>query len=315
MVVLEIIGAEGKTPRFEKPEGPLIRIGRALDNDVIIDDPYVDAHHAMIELGDEEGWRVRDLGSKNGTIKGRHQVETSALASGDELIVGKTRVRIFSVDHRVEEAQSLHDLEHFLLGFNSMATLVPLLVAMAILPLFEIYFGSGGIEIKPDMFASAAMVGLVVPMVIAAFWSLLARLLRGESRFRVMLNITMMFALLSAVLSPIIQLAFYNFPGVGGATTVRVLISVVMLTIYLHFILVLSTRLKPTINRSVVALIAMLVMASFFVDRYSNRDDFRQFPVYDGAVYTPFVLVRHGSSAQAFQSGLGSVFDDADALA
>src|SRR5207248_6489631 len=46
--------------------GSRVRIGRAPDNDIVIDDPTVSGAHA--ELRDEAGhWVVTDLGSTNGT--------------------------------------------------------------------------------------------------------------------------------------------------------------------------------------------------------------------------------------------------------
>ena len=106
MVVIEIIGSEGKTPRFERPRQSVIHIGRALDNDVIIDDPYIDAHHIVLDTS-EEHWHVTDLDSANGTFKARNSIKTASVESGDELLIGKTHIRIFSVDHQVPAARSL----------------------------------------------------------------------------------------------------------------------------------------------------------------------------------------------------------------
>lgn len=44
--------------------GPF-RIGRAFDNDLILDDPYVCPHHAELRLTDD-GWLLTDVGSVNG---------------------------------------------------------------------------------------------------------------------------------------------------------------------------------------------------------------------------------------------------------
>ncbi len=49
------------------PAGGSLRIGRAADADLVIDHPSVSRAHA--ELGDAgAGWRLRDLGSKNGSF-------------------------------------------------------------------------------------------------------------------------------------------------------------------------------------------------------------------------------------------------------
>ena len=156
MVVIEIIGAEGKVPRFERPTQAVIRIGRALDNDVIIDDPYIDPHHIVLDVSDPDAWQVTDLESRNGTFKGHGAVTEQAIASGDELLIGKTRVRFFKVDHRVPAARSLNDLEHRLLAFNAIPALIGLMISLAVLPCIALYLNSAGTDIKLDRYVMAS---------------------------------------------------------------------------------------------------------------------------------------------------------------
>ena len=46
--------------------GPLISIGRASDNDVIVDDPKVSRHHRQLKL-QHGAYSLADLGSRNGS--------------------------------------------------------------------------------------------------------------------------------------------------------------------------------------------------------------------------------------------------------
>lgn len=48
-----------------------IRIGRATDNDVIIDDGHCAAHHAEPEIDADGRAGLRDLGTRNGIVNGR----------------------------------------------------------------------------------------------------------------------------------------------------------------------------------------------------------------------------------------------------
>ncbi len=63
-------------------------LGRHPESDVFLDDITVSRRHAVIER-DDEGWRVRDAGSLNGTYVNGERIEESRLADGDEIQVGR----------------------------------------------------------------------------------------------------------------------------------------------------------------------------------------------------------------------------------
>jgi hypothetical protein len=70
-------------------------IGRAKNNDLRLADPAVSRHHARIE-GDESGWRVVDLDSRNGTWVNGAAVRQAAIEVGDELSFGGVRFTVAS---------------------------------------------------------------------------------------------------------------------------------------------------------------------------------------------------------------------------
>ena len=45
-----------------------IKIGKAEDNDFIVNDPHVSRHHACLVREDHGCWLLEDLGSTNGTF-------------------------------------------------------------------------------------------------------------------------------------------------------------------------------------------------------------------------------------------------------
>jgi serine phosphatase RsbU (regulator of sigma subunit) len=69
-----------------------ICIGRSADNDIPILDPFCSGHHAAI-YPKEDGYVVRDNGSKNGTfLNGKKVLAETVLKKSDEVLVGSTRV-------------------------------------------------------------------------------------------------------------------------------------------------------------------------------------------------------------------------------
>jgi len=70
-----------------------LRIGRALDNDLVIADTRVSRYHAQI-VRDGDGSIVRDLGSTNGTAVAGRVVAEDRLSPGDTLSLGGYRIAV-----------------------------------------------------------------------------------------------------------------------------------------------------------------------------------------------------------------------------
>jgi hypothetical protein len=74
----------------------IVRIGRAPDNDIILDanhDREASGYHAELRR-EGNAWIVVDLGSRNGTFVGAERVDRRPLASGDEIALGAKGPRL-----------------------------------------------------------------------------------------------------------------------------------------------------------------------------------------------------------------------------
>jgi hypothetical protein len=67
-------------------------LGRHADCDLVLDDDSVSRRHASLTC-DSEGWLIRDLGSRNGTHVNGWRVAEAHVFDGDELLLGRTRLR------------------------------------------------------------------------------------------------------------------------------------------------------------------------------------------------------------------------------
>jgi pSer/pThr/pTyr-binding forkhead associated (FHA) protein/DNA-directed RNA polymerase subunit RPC12/RpoP len=72
------------------------RIGRSLAADVRFDDPTVSRRHALV-VRQADGVRVLDDRSLNGVFVNGERVEWRALSDGDEIVVGRYRLRFVSL--------------------------------------------------------------------------------------------------------------------------------------------------------------------------------------------------------------------------
>jgi pSer/pThr/pTyr-binding forkhead associated (FHA) protein len=65
-----------------------IELGRGQTVGVRIDDRWLSRRHCCLDLSDDGGLIVRDLGSRHGTFVNGHQIVECRLAPGDELCIG-----------------------------------------------------------------------------------------------------------------------------------------------------------------------------------------------------------------------------------
>ncbi len=72
-------------------DGDLTTVGRHPSSDIFLDDVTVSRKHAEF-LREGTSFSVRDVGSLNGTYVNRQRIDSSPLATGDEVQVGKFRL-------------------------------------------------------------------------------------------------------------------------------------------------------------------------------------------------------------------------------
>jgi pSer/pThr/pTyr-binding forkhead associated (FHA) protein len=87
-LVVRLKGRPLKTLPFA---GETISIGRLLENDIVIDNLSVSRKHAVIRAA-ADGFVLRDLGSRNGTLLNGKPVAEAKLASGDCIMIGKYEI-------------------------------------------------------------------------------------------------------------------------------------------------------------------------------------------------------------------------------
>src|SRR5215218_10115623 len=88
---LEIVSQAGtrKLPLTEDA----VTIGRHADNVLVIDDQEASRFHCVIEKV-PEGYRVRDLDSRNGTKLNGQMMKSAIMLPGDHVTIGATTMRV-----------------------------------------------------------------------------------------------------------------------------------------------------------------------------------------------------------------------------
>lgn len=92
-----------------------LAIGRALDNDVVLNHAIVSRRHARVELRAHDAW-IADLGSRNGIFVNRLRVREQQLADGDLIQIGPFEIRF---EARAAQRVVLDDDKYFPLAAES----------------------------------------------------------------------------------------------------------------------------------------------------------------------------------------------------
>jgi pSer/pThr/pTyr-binding forkhead associated (FHA) protein len=89
-----------ESPEDEPPAGttialgPINSIGRNVNNTIYVEDDFVSTNHAMLTFRGRS-WFIEDQGSTNGTYVNGLRIERPvALSFGDELTIGRVRMRL-----------------------------------------------------------------------------------------------------------------------------------------------------------------------------------------------------------------------------
>ena len=132
---VETLARNGEVLHRHRVAALPIRMGRAYDNDFIVDDDYAAAHHALVEAGEDGKLRLRDLGSRNGIVHRGRRIKDALAIDGDTVVrMGHTSLRIRGAAHQVAPElvdRTMHGWEGMLPGGAGivLALLAALLVA------------------------------------------------------------------------------------------------------------------------------------------------------------------------------------------
>jgi pSer/pThr/pTyr-binding forkhead associated (FHA) protein len=73
----------------------VVTAGRHPESDIFLDDITVSRRHAEVRRTADGGYEACDTGSLNGTYLNRERIDTTPLANGDELQIGKFKLVFF----------------------------------------------------------------------------------------------------------------------------------------------------------------------------------------------------------------------------
>lgn len=182
--LLEVLDRDGQVRQAVTVTHWPLRVGRALDNDVVLSDPHVAAEHLSI-APDERGLVLTVGATRNGVRLGPRTLragDAAALPAGGEpiaLMAGHTRLRLRLPEHALAPELALVPSASFAHRLGPFVAAALLLVLGL---LFKVY-----LDTDPDGLARAAGATLLTMLVGAAVWcgawALLSKTFTRQARF------------------------------------------------------------------------------------------------------------------------------------
>jgi hypothetical protein len=197
LALIEVEGRDGRIAQWlDVPDWPM-SIGRALDNQLVLDDPYVAARHARLALDGDGQLTLSVLETRNGvTMEGRHLGAGTVAAvpvGGTQLQIGSTRLRLRLPGEALAPERALPRGRPGLRALPAVAGIALLLLQMAL---------HGLSEDPGSDYSTWLPIAVGLPLAVAAWaalWALMSKLFNHRFEFAGHLRIALPWLLAAAL--------------------------------------------------------------------------------------------------------------------
>ena len=183
---IEVLSRHGDVAARERIVAEEARIGRAFDNDVVIDDPHVAPHHLRIFRAEDGELVAEDLGTLNGLYSehGGRRITRLPLAKEPGIRIGRTIIRVHDSAHPVEAERLLTPPRAHARWAAGLG------VGLVVLLLLVQWLATTG-EPSANVLLLPVL-GLATGIAVwAGLWSMQSRLFLGQARFALQLRIAL----------------------------------------------------------------------------------------------------------------------------
>ena len=258
LALLEVLDADGRTLHGHDVQHWPLRLGRALDNDVVLHDPHAAAHHATLDLDEAGSVRLTVGASRNGVgLDGR------VIAAGDSIALPP--LARWQVGHSLLRLRRLDDPlpQELTLAVAPPPPSVLAGLALAVIALAwqfgSLWLGgnpaSGWESYALPLITSASTLGLWVGL-----WSLASKLFTHRLNLGAHLRVALGYTVAGLVVDAALALAAYMV-DLPALSRIRDPVGVLILAAMVAHHLRLVVPAHPGRVRAGVALLALLAVA------------------------------------------------------
>lgn len=320
-IVVQVVNRGGAVISTQKFDGYQILLGRALDCDVILQDPHVEPRHLLVEQDPvTERLTAKDLSSLNGSwrieqnrrgVLGRKKTKlttsSSPFFSGQVFELGRSHLRICSQSHGVAPAIPLsrwESLGHTLAYAWIYCTLVALLIGLQV---WDSYLSNPERK-KLSLFALNALYPVLAAVAFAGVWAFIGKNIRHDGKFPT--HLTTALAALLAVsafefIAPYWTFHFGLWHWQGASIS---LFSAATVFVLGFLTLSFATHLVGFVRAAVAAVVPLVLLIPMLLD-ILGRPEFQPLPPYDRAMVEPVMQFRASTDLTEFLSTSEELYD------
>lgn len=274
-----------------------IRIGRAYDNDIILDDLHTAAHHAQVEFNQLDELIIADLGSYNGIIHANAR-ENFFVVDGDKIYrLGHTRLRIRTADYQVS-AEVTDLTNHRWEGLLPALTGLALLLVTALVSTWLADLNQG--TLSKYLLELVSVFGFAIGW--SGIWALFSRLFTGHARFGRHLFIASAGLAFLELWEHVSGLAAYAFSWETLVTfSLHPIIYICAVMLYFHFLTAGNKR--PGRLKVYLATIAILGSVITMTKEYQTSNHLSD-ELYMSRIYPPAIRFSRDHSLEEFMTDM-----------
>jgi pSer/pThr/pTyr-binding forkhead associated (FHA) protein len=308
---LEILDKAGRVTHRTPVHSQTLRIGRAFDNDVVVDDPYVCPYHGQLIM--EEGQpKMADLQSINGIadVSGRPLSNTVSLAKGHVVHLGRTPFRFRAMDHPLDPTLVATRNNPLRILFKPLFLWGVFLLTLGC-TLLETYIGST--EEFELLKQAPVLLGVVFLVVIwSTLWSFASRVVAHRWHFGTLCGIACLGLLFSIMAETGVEYLCFAL-ALDGALPWANHLNLFLATgavLYLNLRLI-SSATGALLARFSAGIALALVLLTWGM-QYAEQEDFNSLPVYQVTLKAPFWKVSGSRTTEEFFKQGEGLFDGVD---
>lgn len=270
-----------------------VRIGRAYDNDVVLDDPFVAPHHVRIARDETGALVAEDLGSVNGlyTTESNARVARVPLDGQAILRVGRTLLRVRAPEFAVAPERAVGPVARVWPVIAALSVTVIVLSALT-LWLNETH------EPQPSRYFLPLLGVVVVVLVWTTGWTVLSRIFTGVAHFDLHLLIALCGLLAFFAFDELADYGSFAFSSRGLADYAYVGNWILFAMLCFVHLRAMGPRRGP-LKAGVVAAIAAAAIAAQSVSRSDESSTVGQQSYLQG-LKPPVFRLKHAQALDGF---------------